>query len=177
MLLIPFASRSFLINTKSCNVLTEPLFNLRFVGIKFRCFSSGLFLELLAARGIDYFFANGGTDFGPIVEVYAKRLAGELPVPKPVTVPHEITAVAMAHGYTMVTGRPQVVMVHTIAGTANAVGGLINASRTQIPMLFTAGRTPTTESGLKGSRSSAIHWAQESFRSRLYGTRVGEVGL
>jgi len=121
------------------------------------------YLELLAARGIDYFFANGGTDFGPIVEAYAKRLASELPVPKPVTVPHEITAVAMAHGYTMVTGRPQVVMVHTIAGTANAVGGLINASRTQIPMLFTAGRTPTTESGLKGSRSSAIHWAQESF--------------
>ena len=119
--------------------------------------------ELLAARGIDYFFANGGTDFGPIVEAYAKRLAGELPVPKPVTVPHEITAMAMAHGYTMITGRPQVVMVHTIAGTANAVGGLINASRTQIPMLFTAGRTPTTESGLKGSRSSAIHWAQESF--------------
>jgi len=77
-------------------------------------------------------------------------MASELPVPKPVTVPHEITAVAMAHGYTMVTGRPQVVMVHTIAGTANAVGGLINASRTQIPMLFTAGRTPTTESGLKG---------------------------
>ena len=26
------------------------------------------YLELLAARGIDYFFANGGTDFGPIVE-------------------------------------------------------------------------------------------------------------
>src|SRR5207244_12596794 len=103
------------------------------------------------------------TDFGPIVEAYAKRLAHDLPAPKPVTVPHEITAVAMAHGYTMVTGRPQVVMVHTIAGTANAVGGLINASRTQIPMLFTAGRTPTTESGLKASRSSAIHWAQESF--------------
>ena len=79
------------------------------------------YLELLAARGIHYFFANGGTDFGPIVEAYAKRLAHELPVPKPVTVPHEITAVAMAHGYTMVTGRPQVVMVHTIAGTANAV--------------------------------------------------------
>jgi acetolactate synthase-1/2/3 large subunit len=54
------------------------------------------YLELLAARGIDYFFANGGTDFGPIVEAYAKRMAGELPVPKPVTVPHEITAVAIA---------------------------------------------------------------------------------
>ena len=32
------------------------------------------YLELLAARGIDYFFGNGGTDFAPIVEAYAKRL-------------------------------------------------------------------------------------------------------
>src|SRR5688500_6022208 len=102
------------------------------------------YIELLAARGVDYFFANGGTDFGPIAEAYAKRLSTEAPVPKPVTVPHEITAVAMAHGYTMITGRPQVVMVHTIAGTANATGGLINAARTQVPMLFSADRTPIT---------------------------------
>jgi acetolactate synthase I/II/III large subunit len=69
----------------------------------------------------------------------------------------------MAHGYTMVTGRPQVLMVHTIAGTANATGGLINALRTQVPMLFSAGRTPLTEGSLKGSRDGGIHWAQESF--------------
>ena len=121
------------------------------------------YIELLAARGVDYFFGNGGTDFGPIVDAYAKRLNLELPVPTPVTVPHEITAVAMAHGYTMVTGKPQVVMVHTIAGTANATGGLINAARQRIPMLFSAGRTPLTEKGLKGSRNGGIHWAQESF--------------
>src|SRR5438270_2182249 len=121
------------------------------------------YLELLAARGIDYFFGNGGTDFGPVVDAYAKRLSLEQPVPIPVTVPHEITAVAMAHGYAMITGKPQVVMVHTIAGTANATGGVINAFRTQIPMLFSAGRTPITEEGLKGSRNGGIHWAQESF--------------
>jgi len=121
------------------------------------------YIELLAARGIDYLFGNGGTDFGPIIDAYARRLASELPVPTPVTVPHEITAVAMAHGFTMVSGRPQAVMVHTIAGTANATGGLINAARTQIPMLFSAGRTPITEGSLKGSRDGGIHWAQESF--------------
>lgn len=121
------------------------------------------YLELLSARGIDYLFGNGGTDFGPLIDAYARRIAAEQPVPKPVTVPHEITAVAMAHGYTMVTGRPQAVMVHTIAGTANAIGGLINAARTQIPMLFTAGRTPLTEGSLKASRDMSIHWAQESF--------------
>jgi acetolactate synthase I/II/III large subunit len=121
------------------------------------------YLDLLAARGIDYLFGNGGTDFGPIVEAYARRLAAEEPVPEPVTVPHEIAAVAMAHGHTMVSGRPQAVMVHTIPGTANAVGGIINASRAQIPMLFTAGRTPLTEGSIRGSRDGGIHWAQESF--------------
>ena len=121
------------------------------------------YLELLAARGIDYLFGNGGTDFGPIVDAYARRLSSEAPVPKPVTVPHEIVAVAMAHGYTAVTGRPQAVMVHTIAGTANATGGLINAARAETPMLFTAGRTPITDGALRGSRDGGIHWAQESF--------------
>lgn len=121
------------------------------------------YLDILSARGIEYLFGNGGTDFGPIVEAYARRMAAEEPVPRPITVPHEIAAVAMAHGYTMVTGRPQAVMVHTIPGTANAVGGLINASRAQIPMLFTAGRTPLTEGSARGSRDGGIHWAQESF--------------
>jgi acetolactate synthase-1/2/3 large subunit len=120
------------------------------------------YIELLAARGVDYFFGNGGTDFGPIVDAYAKRLDQELPVPKPVTVPHEITAMAMAAGYAMVTRKPQVVMVHTIPGTANATGGLINARSNNVPMLFSAGRTPLTESGMKGSRNGGIHWAQES---------------
>jgi acetolactate synthase I/II/III large subunit len=121
------------------------------------------YLELLAARGVDYFFGNGGTDFGPIVDAYAKRQTSEQPIPKPITVPHEITAVAMAAGYAMVTRKPQVVMVHTIAGTANATGGLINARSNNVPMLFSAGRTPITEAGLKGSRNGGIHWAQESF--------------
>jgi acetolactate synthase-1/2/3 large subunit len=121
------------------------------------------YLELLAARGVDYFFGNGGTDFAPIVEAYAKRFSQEQMLPKPIPVPHEITAVAMAHGYTMVTGKPQVVMVHTIPGTANATSGIINAARSNTPMLFSAGRTPLTEGDLSGSRDGGIHWAQESF--------------
>jgi acetolactate synthase-1/2/3 large subunit len=121
------------------------------------------YLELLAARGIEYFFGNAGTDFAPILEAYAKRFSQEQMLPKPIPVPHEVTAVAMAHGYTMVTGKPQVVMVHTLPGTANATGSIINASRANTPMLFTAGRTPLTEGDESGSRDGNIHWAQESF--------------
>ena len=121
------------------------------------------FLELLDSRGVKYFFGNSGTDFAPIIEAFAKRRAQGKDGPVPLTVPHEIPAVAMAHGYTMSTGRPQAVMVHVIVGTANALGGIINAARARVPMLFMAGRTPVTEKGHLGARDLGIHWAQESF--------------
>ncbi len=121
------------------------------------------YLELLAARGIEYLFANAGTDFAPLIEAYAKRGAQGQTSPRPLTIPHEVPAVAMAHGHTMVSGRPQAVMVHVIVGAGNAVGGLINAARCNVPMLFSAGRNPITEAGQPGSRDRHIHWAQESF--------------
>src|SRR3954454_9627368 len=121
-------------------------------------------LGLLASRGIEYLFANGGTDFAPVVEAYAKGQKLGWKLPQVVLVPHENMGVAMAHGYTMITGRPQAMMVHVGVGTANALNGLINASRQNVPILFTAGRTPLTESGaLPAARNNYIHWAQEHF--------------
>jgi acetolactate synthase-1/2/3 large subunit len=121
-------------------------------------------LSLLAARGVEYLFANGGTDFAPMVEAYVKARKLGARLPQIVVVPHENMGIAMAHGYTMVTGRPQAMMVHVGVGTANAINGLINASRQGIPLLFSAGRTPLTESGaLPAARNNYIHWAQEHF--------------
>ncbi|HEX6154544.1 MAG TPA: thiamine pyrophosphate-binding protein, partial [Burkholderiales bacterium] len=64
-------------------------------------------LGLLAARGIEYLFSNGGTDFAPVVEAYAKGQKLGWRLPQIVIVPHENMGVAMAHGYAMVTGKPQ----------------------------------------------------------------------
>jgi acetolactate synthase-1/2/3 large subunit len=114
------------------------------------------YLELLRERGIEYFFANAGTDFAPLIDAFAGLSGQRKKIPMPVVVPHENAAVAMAHGYYQVTGRPQVVMVHVNVGTANALNGIINAARDNIPILFTAGRTPLTESGLPGSRDLYI---------------------
>ena len=121
------------------------------------------YLEALAAHGIEYLFANPGTDFAPIVEAFARAGRSNRKVPRPIVVPHENAAVAMAHGYTMVTGKPQAVMLHTNVGTANSINMLIDASRDRVPILLTSGRTPFTESGAEGSRSAHIHWAQEMF--------------
>ena len=121
------------------------------------------YLELLRERGIKYFFGNAGTDFASLVDAFAKFAEEGKQHPRPITVPHEFVAVSMAHGYYMVTGEPQVVMVHVIVGTANASGAIINAARAQVPIIFSAGRTPLTEAGFTGSRNVLIHWAQESF--------------
>lgn len=121
-------------------------------------------LGLLAAHGIDILFFNSGTDFAPLAEAYAKGQSLGWKMPKPLAVPHENVGVAMAHGYTMVTGRAQAMMVHVGMGTANAINGLYNAYRQRIPMLFTAGRTPILEAGgVRGSRNNFINWAQEMY--------------
>lgn len=121
------------------------------------------YLALMADRGVEYLFANAGTDFAPLIEALAKAQALGLPHPKPVTCPHENTAQHMAIGYYLTTGKPQLTMHHVNVGTANALNGLLNAARGQVPMLFTAGRTPTNEDTLKGHRSLDIHWTQEMY--------------
>jgi len=120
-------------------------------------------LQLLASRGVSYFFVNSGTDFPDIVEALARKRLEGLPSPRSLLVPHENVAVGMAYGVTMVTGQAQALMVHVNVGTANALCGLINAARENIPMLMCAGRTPWFEAGSPASRSLNIHWAQEMF--------------
>jgi acetolactate synthase I/II/III large subunit len=119
------------------------------------------YIARLGERGIEYVFANAGTDFAPIVEALAKSKGGK--APRFVTVPHENVAMAMAHGYYRVAGKPAAVMVHVTVGTANAMNGIINAARDNVPVLLAAGRTPITETGNIASRNRPIHWGQEAF--------------
>src|SRR5438105_3687636 len=120
------------------------------------------YLARLGERGIDYVFANAGTDFAPIVEGLSRN-TGNVKFPKFLVVPHENVAMAMAHGYYRTCGKPAAVMVHVTVGTANAICGLMNAARDNVPVLLAAGRTPITETGHIASRNRSIHWGQEAF--------------
>ncbi|HZA51056.1 MAG TPA: thiamine pyrophosphate-requiring protein, partial [Myxococcaceae bacterium] len=122
-----------------------------------------VFLQALARHGVEFFFANPGTDFPPIIEAFARAAETRAHVPRPILVPHENLAVAMAHGAYLVTGKPQAAMVHVNVGTGNAINLLTNASRDRVPLLLAAGRTPITERGAFGSRNRPIQWAQEMF--------------
>jgi acetolactate synthase I/II/III large subunit len=121
------------------------------------------FLEALSEHGIDYLFANPGTDFPPVVEAYGRAKRSNAKVPTPLVIPHENLAVAMAHGAYAMTGRPQAVMLHVNVGTANAINNVLNLGRDRIPLILAAGRTPIAERGKFGSRNRPIHWGQEMF--------------
>ncbi len=120
-------------------------------------------LRSLKASGIDHMFVNPGTDFAPLVEGLAASKRKKADIPQLMVIPHENCAVSMAHGYYMVAGKPQAVMVHTNVGTANTINCMADAYRDNVPILLMAGRTPITEQGVLGSRNSPVHWGQEMF--------------
>ena len=97
-------------------------------------------LGALKSCGVDWIFGNAGTDFAPVIEAIATLDADRgVQIPETVAVLHENVAVAMAHGYHLMSGRPQCVMVHVNVGTANALSGLMNAAHTNTPLLLLAG--------------------------------------
>ena len=125
--------------------------------------AGGALFGKLKALGVDYVFANSGTDFPPIIEGLIEARDQGIELPQAITVPHEHVAVGMAHGYYQISGRCQAVMLHTNVGLANAATGAINAACDQIPMFLMSGRTPVTESGRFGARTVPIGWGQEMY--------------
>ena len=119
-------------------------------------------LDGLHAMGMEYLFCNFGTDHAPIIEEMARMEAAGLSFPQPILCPHENTAIHMAGGYALATGRGQGVMVHVDVGSANAAMGMHNLFRTRVPVMLMAGKAPFTSSGeLPGSRDDYVHFVQE----------------
>ena len=114
------------------------------------------YLEILSRRGVKYFFRQRGHGLRSPGGVFFEAQDREPALPHAGPLPHEATAVSMAHGYYMVTGEPQAAMVHVTVGTANAAAQIMNAAKAHVPVLFTAGRTPINEEGVPGHRASTF---------------------
>ncbi len=122
------------------------------------------FLEGLVDLGVDYIFANLGTDHVSLIEEMARWDREGRKHPEMILCPHEIVAVHMAAGYALTTGRGQAVFVHVDAGTANACMAIQNLFRYRLPVMLFAGRAPYTLHGeLPGSRDTYVHFVQDPF--------------
>jgi len=124
--------------------------------------ASTAFLEALTEAGIDYIFANWGSDHPALVEALAEARATGRHVPAVVTCPNEMVALSIAHGHAQLSGRPQAVVVHVECGTQALAGAVHNADKGRVPVLIFAGSSPYTQEGeLKGSRNEFIQWIQD----------------
>lgn len=122
------------------------------------------FLEGLVDLGVDYIFANLGTDHVSLIEEIALWDKQGRKHPQIILCPHEIVAVHMAGGYALATGKGQAVFVHVDAGTANACMAIQNLFRYRLPVMLFAGRAPFTLHGeLPGSRDTYVHFVQDPF--------------
>jgi len=122
-------------------------------------------LRSLAANGVEYVFANFGTDHTPFIEAAARvRADGESDaIPEFIVCPHEFVALSAAHGYAVATGEPQAVLVHVDVGTQNLGAAMHNAHRANAPVFVIAGLSPVSDVGFAGSRDNPIHYAQDVF--------------
>ncbi len=119
-------------------------------------------MQLLVAGGVEYVFLNPGTDTAPIQEALVALAADGERVPTLVPCIFENVAMAAAHGYFLVTRKPQLVVVHVDVGTQNLGGNVHDAMRGQAGVVILAGRSPYTVDGrLPGSRDRAIQWQQD----------------
>ena len=115
------------------------------------------FVELLNANGVDYIFLNPGTGSSSIQEALSKFKALGKRIPDVVLCLHEFTGMSAAHGYFLVSKKPQVVLVHETLGTQQVGGALYNAERCRIGVIFCATRVP------RSRRWATLQWLEERF--------------
>ncbi len=124
-------------------------------------------LEAMRDSGIEYVFANLGSDHTAFIEALAAEPAGSHRYPQMITCPNEMVALTAAHSFAQVSGRAQGVLVHVDCGTQALAGAIHNAAKARVPVLIFAGSSPATQEGeLRGSRNEFIHWIQDAFDQR-----------
>jgi len=124
--------------------------------------ASNAFLDALVEAGVSCIFANWGSDHPSLIEAIAKARACGRKIPAIVTCPSEMAGLSAAHGYYLLSGKPQAVVVHVECGTQSLAGAVHNAAKGRIPVLIFAGASPFTQhSEMKGSRNEFIQWIQD----------------
>jgi acetolactate synthase-1/2/3 large subunit len=124
--------------------------------------ASSAILDALTEAGVEYLFANFGSDHAGIIEAIAEARAANRPCPKVITSPTEMVALSAAHGYAQASGRAQAVLVHVDCGTQALGGAVHNAAKGRVPVFIFAGMSPATQAGeARGSRNEFIQWIQD----------------
>jgi len=100
---------------------------------------SDFMVDVIKSLGFEYLASNPGSSFRSLHESIINY--GGNKAPEFLTCCHEESAVAMAHGYSMVEGKPMLAMVHSTVGMQHASMGIYNAYAGRAPVFIIAGNT------------------------------------
>nr|WP_172292055.1 thiamine pyrophosphate-binding protein [Pseudoruegeria sp. HB172150] len=118
--------------------------------------NSDTIAELLHELGLEYVALCPGSSFRGLHESLVNHL-GDAP-PEMLLCLHEEAAVAIAHGFARVTGRPIAVIVHCNVGLMHAAMAVYNAWCDRMPMLILGGTGPLDAT----RRRTPIDWLHAS---------------
>jgi acetolactate synthase-1/2/3 large subunit len=98
-------------------------------------------LEAFRKLKIDYIMSSPGSEWSPVWEALARQKLDNKPGPTFVESWHETLAVNMATGYTLITGRPQAVLLHAGVGMLQGSMGVHGAMQNEVPMVVMSGES------------------------------------
>ena len=98
---------------------------------------SDFMVDVLKSLGIDYVAANPGSSFRGLHESVINYGGNEKP--EFITCCHEESAVAMAHGYSKIEGKPMAVFLHSDVGLQHGSMAIYNAFCDRAPVYLIAG--------------------------------------
>lgn len=116
---------------------------------------SDFMVDVVKRLGIDYITTNPGSSFRGFHESLVNYGGNEKP--ELLTCPHEEQAVAMAHGYAKVAGKPLAMLAHGTVGFQHAAMAVYNAWCDRVPIVLLGGNHYDAS-----ERRAGVEWAHSA---------------
>ncbi len=98
---------------------------------------SDFMIDVIKSLGIEYCYANPASSYRGIHESLINY--GKNTMPEFITCMHEESAIAMAHGYFKVTGKPALSLCHGVVGLMHGTMSIYNAWVDRAPVIVVGG--------------------------------------
>jgi thiamine pyrophosphate-dependent acetolactate synthase large subunit-like protein len=118
---------------------------------------SDFMVDVLKTLDLEYLTANPGSTFESLHESLINY--GENKSPEFLTCCHEESAVAMAHGYAKIEGKPMMALIHGTVGLQHASMAIYNAYADHVPVYIVVGNH--ADGAVRGAGVESLHSAQD----------------
>jgi acetolactate synthase I/II/III large subunit len=118
---------------------------------------SDFMVDVLKTLDIEYVAANPGSTFEGLHESLINY--GDNKMPELLTCCHEESAVAMAHGYAKIEGKPMMALIHGTIGMQHASMAIYNAYADRVPIYMVVGNH--ADGAERASGVQSLHSAQD----------------